>query len=229
MAKSRERLLAREMRKNGKSLGDIAQIVGVAKSTVGLWCRDIVLTKEQVTTLIKRKGERHVEGKMRAWEWHRNEKIMRLRKYENVGALQIGKISKRELHVLGIALYWAEGSKNDGRVLLTNSDPDMINLYIRWLKECLGVVDERFVCRLTINELHNDRLVEIERHWSKVIHIPLDQFTKTTVIHSKLNKLYRNRKTYYGVMPVYVRKSTNLSYQIMGGINRLKEVGGVLK
>jgi hypothetical protein len=73
--------------------------------------------------------------------------------------------------------------------------------------------------------MHLDRKTEIERYWSEIVDLPLNQFTKTTTIHSKWVKAYENREKYYGVLAVHVQKSTNLSYRVMGSIDRLREMG----
>ena len=223
MAKSRERLLARELRRKGESFGEIAKKVGVAKSTASLWCRDIVLTEGQIEALFQRDVVGGILGRTRAWEWHRKEKRDRYRRFHKLGYHMFSSITEKELYLIGLALYWSEGSKRDGRVLLTNSDPTMILLYMMWLEDCLKVRHEDIVCRVTINELHQDRRIEIEQYWSNVTGIPLEQFTKTTFIHSKWKKVYENRNTYYGVLAVHVRKSTNLSYLVDGSIDRLRE------
>lgn len=223
MAKSKERLLAREMRRGGESIREIAKKLQVSKGSASLWCRDIVLTEEQVKKLLDRDIVGGIVGRMRAWEWHRQEKRTRYIKHHDIGHKKIDNLTERDLFLIGLSLYWSEGSKNDGRVLLTNSDPALILIYMSWLKKCLGVNSENIVCRLTINELHRDRVVEIEKYWSEITGIPLTQFTRTTFIHAKWKKLYENKKTYYGVLAVHVRKSTDLSYEVVGSIDRLRE------
>ena len=54
MAKYELKILARELRSKGESVGNIAKKIGVAKSTASLWVQDITLTKEQVEKIQKR-------------------------------------------------------------------------------------------------------------------------------------------------------------------------------
>lgn len=225
MAKSRERLLARELRKQGESIREIAKKVRVTKGSVSLWCRDIVLTQDQVERLVESERKGSVVGRMKSWEWHREEKRTRFERLHKIGYQEVSVNTNNDLFLLGLAIYWSEGSKNDGRVLLTNSDPHMIKLYIHWLKECFYIMPNQITCRVTINELHSDRKEEIEQYWAKVVDLPMSQFTKTTMIHSKWTKMYENRNMYYGVLAVHVQKSTDLSYRVMGSIDRLREIG----
>ena len=62
-------------------------------------------------------------------------------------------------------LYWAEGSKQRNGVVLTNSDADMLVLFVRFLRECYEVSTARM--NLTINcHLNNGlSLDEIEAWW----------------------------------------------------------------
>lgn len=119
MAKSRERLRARELRRGGKSIREIAKKLNVSKGTVSLWCRDIVLTEEQVENLMQRDIVGGCMGRMRAWEWHRQEKKSREACYHAIGYTRFNKITNNDLYFIGLALYWSEGSKRDRRLLLT--------------------------------------------------------------------------------------------------------------
>jgi hypothetical protein len=53
------------------------------------------------------------------------------------------------LHLAGCMLYWAEGSKDRNTVKLTNSDPDLMVLFVRFLRHCYGVPRERI--KLDVN------------------------------------------------------------------------------
>ncbi|TSC88014.1 MAG: Uncharacterized protein G01um10147_245 [Microgenomates group bacterium Gr01-1014_7] len=51
MAKSLLRLEAHKLRKKGISVRKIAQTLGISKSTISHWTRDIILTVEQLEAL----------------------------------------------------------------------------------------------------------------------------------------------------------------------------------
>lgn len=40
------------------------------------------------------------------------------------------------LHVAGCMLYWGEGNKGKNDLAITNSDPDLLRLFLRFLREC---------------------------------------------------------------------------------------------
>lgn len=222
MAKSREMMLARELRRAGSSIKEIASKLRVSKSSASLWCRDIVLREEQIKTLFHREIVGREKGRIKSQETHRIERQRRYEHFHRLGYEQISALNNHDLFLIGIALYWSEGSKNDGRVLLTNSDPHIVRLFLRWIQEFFGVQSKEITCRVAINIEHLDRRDEIERYWSDIVQLPQTQFTKTTIIKSKWAKTYENREKYHGVMEVRVQKSTNLSYQIMGTIDGLR-------
>ena len=223
MAKSAQRLEARRLRKRGLSVGEIRKIVGVGKGSVSIWCRDIKLTKKQIERLIQNSKDGAEKGRMVAAKLKRNEQISRQKSHELKGFEKVGKLSKRELFLVGTALYWAEGSKKDRRTTFVNSDPEMINLFIRWLKECLKIKSEDIYCHVSINEDHKKRIKEVEKYWSEVTKIPLSDFSSPSYKKVKNKKFYENFNQHYGTLFLKVKKGTNLNYEILGFIKGLKK------
>ncbi|MBI2038561.1 MAG: helix-turn-helix domain-containing protein, partial [Candidatus Nealsonbacteria bacterium] len=109
MAKTLKREKALELRKKGKSIKEISRALNVAKSTVSAWCRDIILGRKQIEGLIKKQRSGSYRGRMIIAEKFRRirieeEKLLRIR-----GLREIGKLTKRELFITGIGMYWSEG------------------------------------------------------------------------------------------------------------------------
>lgn len=227
MAKFKERILARKLRNEGKSIKNIAKTIGVAKSTVSLWCNDIFLSELQKNNLTKISLEAIKRGSVVANENKKRERLVRVNKYKLIGIEKIGKLSKRELFLVGVALYWAEGDKNQRRVVFINSDQKMILLWTKWIIECLNIPKERLICRVEINEIHKERLKIVEQYWSDLTKIPMSQFRKASLKHSQIKKIYNDNSNYYGALQLTISKGTNLNYEILGYIEGL--VGAVGK
>jgi hypothetical protein len=151
----------------------------------------------------------------------KKERLVRLNYYKLIGIRKINKLSKRELFLVGAALYWAEGGKNQRKVIFINSDPKMIILWIKWVKNCLEITKDRLICRVEINEKYIERLDKIENYWSKFTGVPQNQFRKANIKHVKTNKFYENNLNYYGSLQITVSKGTNLNYEILGYIEGL--------
>ena len=60
------------------------------------------------------------------------------------GFQEIGKLTKRERLVIGVALYAVEGTKIDKGCCLSNSDPKIIKFMVYWFQEFGNVSKEKF-------------------------------------------------------------------------------------
>ena len=207
---------ARVLRKRGKSLNEITKQLGVPKSTVRHWCRDIVLTESQQKHLF---GKQKMGAIMSA-ERLRDKRIAVTKQLVKEGRDEIGSINLRELKLIGSALYWAEGyRKGDGEFGFTNSDPAMIVLILKWLVDVCDIDPERIHIRICINTSHQKRILEIKKYWIKVTHLPASQFSNPTLIKVISKNAYINSSEYFGTLRVKVRKSTNLRRKILGWID----------
>jgi len=125
--------------------------------------------------------------------------------------------------VAGCLLYWAEGSKDRNRVEFTNSDPEMVRFFVRFLKTYWNLRDEdiRLTCNLFAD--HVDRRREIEQHWLDVAALPRTSLRLSTVnVYSKYSKKKRQNRLPYGTCRVSVAR-TRIVQAIYGAI---QEIGG---
>lgn len=219
-AKTKEKEKAILLRKQGKTYSEILHEVTVSKSTLSLWLRNVGLAKRQKQKLTAKKRAAQARGAKRRNLMRR---IDTLTIYKNA-TKEIGNVTRRELLLIGTALYWAEGSKEKkGRlgqgVDFGNTDPAMINIFLCYLREVLGVDSDQIKFSLYIHQNHKYRLNEVLRFWN------------TTLLHSKFEISYvyfkkHNPKTirkktdnaYYGTLRVYVRKSSSIQRRIQGWI-----------
>lgn len=91
-------------------------------------------------------------------------------------------LTERESVLKNAALmvYWAEGCKRfHGTVDLTNSDPQMICLFVKCLREIYCVNEARL--RVLLYCHANQSTEQLKDYWSNVTGIPLSQFTKPYV------------------------------------------------
>ncbi len=114
-----------------------------------------------------------------------------------------------KLKVAGIMLYWAEGTLNRNTVDFVNSNPRMIKVFLRFLREICGVSEKRLRLYLYVYSYHNVRT--IMEYWHKVTAIPVNQFTKPYVRKGSLNKT--ERKLVYGL--VHIRYNDKRLLQII--------------
>jgi transposase-like protein len=217
--KTQERIEARRLRKEGRSIKDIARRVGVSQSSVSIWVRDIELTTDQHRRLQEANGLhfRQLLARAALSERHRRRRLaaqMEGRRLARAGDA---------LHAAGCMLYWAEGSKNRNTVMITNSDPELLRFFVRFLRTYFSVADEnlRVTCNLFAD--HLDRQHEVEQFWLDQLEVPRSSLCKSTVnVYSKYSKKKRANLLPYGTCRVAVSR-TAIAQHIFGAI---QEYGG---
>lgn len=227
MAKSKERIKAMELRSNGESIKSIAKKLNVSSASVSTWCKHVVLTQDQLRILEKNAHDPNYGKRLQNSLKQRRQKEIKIKNLLNLGEKEIGELTKRELFLVGVALYWAEGFKKDTQVGFANSNLEMINLYLKWLYECCNVKNEDLITRVTVNISHKNRINEIEKYWSNSTKIPIENFRKPFYQQFKWKKIYENPSEYYGVLRIKVRKSLDFLRKIHGWIKGLGNQGKV--
>lgn len=218
MAKSKEKIKARQLRRQGKSIKDISKLLSVSSSSASLWCRDIELTADQTNILKDKQTNPNYWKRQEYYTKKRKEFDSKVNKLKLEGISSIGKLSEREIFLIGIALYWGEGFKKDHLVGLASSDVNIAKFFIHWLNTCFGIKNDNLILRLTVNEFYRDKVAELQEIWSKNLNIPSNQFSKPFFQKSTWKKSYESMSGYNGVLRIKARKSVNLLRKIYGYI-----------
>jgi hypothetical protein len=161
-----ERQQARQLRRAGLPLAEIASRLGVSKSSVSLWVRDVSFDPLPRPPRGRRRGPNALQRRRQA-------EIDRL---VAEGRERIGRLSEREFLVAGVALYAGEGAKEDGRVRFVNSDPRMVVFFCAWLRHFYEVDESRL--RLALYLHQGLDLEAAMAYWSALTGIPQAQFTQ---------------------------------------------------
>ncbi len=210
--KSRERLSARKLRSKGLSINEIVQKTGFTKSSVSLWVRDIVLTAAQKKRLSE-KGRRLEDIEKRRNTRLTNERLKR-QIVIDAAKKQINGISMRELWLIGVMLYWAEGGKTQRLVRFSNGDPEMIKIMIEFFKKVCDVPEEKIKGYIHIHPHLDHR--KAEQYWSSVSGIPLTRFYKTYRKPNKASKYHVGKDSLpHGTLDLYIC-NTELFLKICG-------------
>ncbi|WP_149548852.1 hypothetical protein [Streptomyces marokkonensis] len=212
-AKDDLREKARELRLQGWTYDQIQIELGCSKSSISLWVRDLPKperkrTREEASTIARR-----------GWE-----ATLRLREKERqrtkaTAASEIGALSDRELFVVGVALYWAEGAKDKPyarreNVQFVNSDPGVIRVYLAWL-DLLGVERSRLRYRVMIHETAD--VEGAESHWADLLGVDVALLQKTTIKKHNPKTVRKNvGDDYRGCLVVSVLKGAELYRRIEG-------------
>lgn len=224
MAKSSEKLQAIAFRRAGESVKDIAKKLGVSRGSVSMWTRDIILTDTQRNLLRERQVTAGHKGRIMGVEANKAKKAARIELAQTEAVDRVPVLSKESLFYTGLGLYWGEGAKTTNSSLaISNTDPRIIALMIRWFIECFDVDRSYFMPRVFISDIHRDREEIITAFWVNTLGIPRAQFRRMVFL-DKGKKIYENHNIYYGVLALRIAKGGDLRYKILAQIERIAEL-----
>ncbi|MDP2647973.1 MAG: hypothetical protein Q8P35_01895 [Candidatus Yanofskybacteria bacterium] len=219
--------IAVEMRKQGFSYAEIGQKLFLPKSTLSLWLKKVSLTPEQR----KKLDDRRIEAARTGSEKKSIRTSQLIQSLQNASIKDVQKISKRELWLMGIVLYWRErflnGSDNDLRkgVRFTSSDPDIIKLFLTWLQQVGGIQDDEIMFDIFIGEDKRGEINDVIGHWSKVVGSPRENFSRIYFQKVKRKKSKRkiSNKSNFGLLRIRVKASSTLARQISGWVKGIRD------
>lgn len=223
MAKSKEKIRARSLRKKGVSIREIAKKLKASKGSISRWCNDIVLSKKQIEKLHEQMVKGSYQGRLKGAHIQKERKRSKIEFYKVNGKKDICSLKNRELFLAGVSLYWGEGSKKSPAVRFYNSDPLAVRFMMQWFRKILKISNSRFQMYVSVNNIHNERLAEINKYWARITKVPVAQFRKPILLKIKNKKVYENFLDHYGTLCIRISKSTDLFYQIKGWIEALSK------
>ncbi|MGW6418157.1 hypothetical protein [Streptomyces sp. NPDC055055] len=212
-AKDDLRARARELRLQGMTYDRIQLELGCSKSSISLWVRDLPKPDRSRTRAEASEIAR------RGWEPTLRRREEERRRTKSAAAGRVGALSERELFLLGVGLYWAEGTKDKPyarreRVTFVNSDPGMILVFTAWL-DLIGVEPGHRRYHVMIHETADAS--DALRYWGDLVGVAPSAFGKTTV---KRHNPRTNRKNvdseYRGCLVIQILGSADLYRRIEG-------------
>jgi predicted transcriptional regulator len=217
-AKDGQRAAARELRHRGLDYQRIAAELGVSKSSVSLWVRDLPRPARLSYEECRR---RQAEGVRKYWAAERSVREAAREAARAAAAAQIGALSDREVRIAGAIAYWCEGAKSkpyrrDDHVIFMNSDPALIAFFLRFLA-IAGVTRDRLVFRVSIHESAD--IAAAQQFWQEVTGADPAQLRRPTLKRHKPKTVRKNTgDSYRGCLRVEVRRSARLYRDIEGWV-----------
>ena len=186
------------LRKNGESYNNIRKILNLkSKGTLSHWFKTIKLSKKSLELLHKNNKLAHERGLFTANKNRRIRIDAENKKAYIEGQSCIQSISKKELLIIGAVLYWGEGTKSERSVVslnFSNSDPLMILVYIRFLREILKISEEKI--RAGIHIYPSISVEKAKKFWSKITKLPEDRF----YIITQVSRASQNKRP-FNILP----------------------------
>ncbi|MET9850352.1 hypothetical protein [Streptomyces ossamyceticus] len=212
-AKDDLRAKARELRTQGWTYDQIQVELGCSKSSISLWVRDLPKPERRDPT------EQAKLAARKRWEHELAIRDKERRQTKEAAAQEMGMMTDRDLFIAGVALYWAEGSKDkpyDRRenVLFVNSDPGVIRIYLAWL-DLLGIARERLRYRVMIHMTADAEAAE--QFWADLVEVDVSTFQRTTIKKHNPKTVRKNvGEDYRGCLVIRVAQGADLYRRIEG-------------
>lgn len=177
-------LRAIELRREGKSYSQIKRELQVSKGSLSLWLQRYPLSKEQLRKL-------GPENEKRIEKFRNTMRLKRERRWREVyekEASELLPLSRKELYLAGLFLYWGEGGKTGAATTsLSNTNPKVVKFFLFWLTKILKIPKRKITLRL-----HFYKDMDTKREttfWSKTLNIPVSQFKKPYIKDTTLRGL----------------------------------------
>ena len=166
MAKRKQHQRAIQLRRLGKSYSEIKRILGVSKGTLSVWLKNYPLSRARIRAL-RDWNEKRIEHYR---ETRKNNREEMLRVVYGAEKASIRRLSKRDIFIGGLFLYWGEGGKTKmTEVSIANTNPSIIKAFIDWLERSFGIKRDQIKIRL---HLYKDMEVRVEiKFWARILRI----------------------------------------------------------
>lgn len=201
---------AAALRRSGVGRADIARRLGVGFSTVARWFRE--------------DGVARPPGAGRLEVWRESNRRTIEERWAHQQAEQdahrdaVGPLTERELFLVGVALYWAEGTKSkpwrrDHAVKFVNSDPTVIRVFLAWV-DLVGIPRSRLRCSILIHESAD--VAAAEAYWRDLVG-PDVVFNATTLKRHRPTTVRKNvGPAYRGCLSIKMLQGAT-TYRLVAG------------
>lgn len=201
-----EKEKAVKLRKEGYSYKDILSEIHVAKSTISNWLKDLPITSEEKKLLKERIDSNISRGRIKSATANRRNRLVKEKELFELSKIEFENYKNDPMFLVGIGLYWAEGSKRTSTFQFMNSDSDMINFMILWGKKFFPKESRNMHLRLYMHKIYSCE--KCEEYWSKITGFPLSKFKKTVYKPSGLG--VKKRPMYKGCIRIEIPKGSHL-------------------
>lgn len=189
------------LRKQGYSYSIIGLRLNVRKSTLNGWLGDLPYKPNKFVL------KRMRDGKMRSALTLHRRKQTSIRNANAEALKTIGKLSERDVFLLGLGIYIGEGSKTHAHVEVINADPRVIRFAVNWFTKICGVPLSNL--RLYLHCYPDTDINATLRFWSRATGIPRKQFNQTTVDLRTKKSLVKRGVLPYGTIRLHVNSCGN--------------------
>jgi hypothetical protein len=206
------------LRKQGLLYREIMKEIPVAKATITRWLHEAGLANYQTQEITDKRRA----AMQRGHEATRQKRILKTQKIMNEAGDEIHRISQREFWLMGVMLYWAEGSKEKEYdpgcgIKFNNTDPTMIRFFLEWLRVIFDKTLKDITIDIYIHDIQRHRTKEIIDFWTETIRCPKNYLQHVYYKKGNPKTLRKNTgENYHGTIRINVKASSTLNRRIAG-------------
>ncbi|HYV33961.1 MAG TPA: hypothetical protein VE973_03895 [Candidatus Limnocylindria bacterium] len=183
-------------RKKGYSLRMVEEKLGIRRSTLSGWFKEVSLTTKQQAKLLKNWKFALGKARIKAVQWHNTQKQMRLQQARDSALTTLESLDTKQKNLLELALamlYLGEGFKSRPQTGIGSSNALILKFFIKALKSVYNLGTEKIKCELHLRA--DQKPLLIKKYWSKELNIPLENFTSVSIdVRTKGSKTYDHYK-----------------------------------
>ena len=173
---------ARKLRiEEGLSLNEICQRLSLSKSSVSNWVKDIKLTEDQKSRLVKKYQNSYKEGAKVGNTYQRDYYYKKRVEYQKEGKKLLSVYKEDSKFVAGLMLFWAEGSKDRYSIIMTNSNIHMLSFFIGFLKKYFKIKKEDIKLSFQFYSNNGKSVHDVKRYWIEGLKLPESCFKRYTI------------------------------------------------
>lgn len=166
------------LRRTGKTYTEIQEMLKspIPPSTLSDWFKHTEFSLEEKALILENGKERIRMGNSKTVFKKRIKKLAYIKSTQKHFTYLKDLLDNKDIAKISLViLYLAEGSKHTtGSFCLGNSDPHIIELYLRLLRSCYPIDERKFRC--TVQHRADQDAETLKKIWSEITRIPLDQF-----------------------------------------------------
>ncbi|MFA6279024.1 MAG: hypothetical protein WCS97_03440 [Candidatus Paceibacterota bacterium] len=192
MRKDKE--IAFNLRRGGKSYTEIRDALKIPVATLSGWFSEVDWSKQLKKKLASEMQEQHTT-RLVELNKIRGQRLKHAYKEatEEAGG-EFERMKYNPLFIAGLMLYWGEGDKLTRHLTkLTNIDPNLIRLYVFFLKNVCRIPEGKIKAQLLVYPDLNEE--NCREYWSRKSGIELKYFTKSSTIQGR----HKIRRITHGV------------------------------
>lgn len=211
------RTQARELRREGYLLSEIAERLGVSVKTTYYDTLGIPVPPRGRP---KGRTAEELRAAQRAyWDGENARRREQRAQVEHAAAAAVETVTRTQLHLMAVTAYWCEGSKSKPydlreQVTFINSDLGLIRLWLAYLDD-IAFPDEHRKFNLSIHESAD--VTAAERSWAADIGVAAERFGKPTIKrHNPKTVRLNTGESYRGCLVVRLTQCARLYRRISG-------------